>query len=60
MYAVRLTEIPYETVPREVRILLCRTPAGFPSPAQDDLEEPIDLGEWLIEQPAAPASTTAI
>ena len=53
MYAVRLTEIPYEMVPREVRILLCRTPAGFPSPAQDDLEEPIDLGEWLIEQPAA-------
>lgn len=53
MYAVRLTEVPYEMVPREVRIRLCRTPAGFPSPAQDDLEEPIDLGEWLIEQPAA-------
>jgi DNA polymerase V len=53
MYAVRLTEIPFELVPHEARILLCRTPAGFPSPAADDLEEPIDLGEWLIEQPAA-------
>lgn len=52
MYAVRLTEIPFKMVPQEVRILLCRTPAGFPSPAADELEEPIDLGEWLIEQPA--------
>lgn len=34
-------------------LLLCSTPAGFPSPAADDIEEPIDLGAWLIEQPAA-------
>lgn len=28
-------------------------PAGFPSPAQDDIEEPINLGDWLVEHPAA-------
>jgi DNA polymerase V len=53
MYALRLHEIPYELVPREVPLFLCRTPAGFPSPAQDDMEEPIDLGAWLVEHPAA-------
>lgn len=50
---MQLREIPYHLVPREVLMLLCRTPAGFPSPAQDDMEEPIDLGAWLVEQPAA-------
>ncbi|WP_184203054.1 LexA family protein [Polymorphobacter multimanifer] len=40
-------------VPLEARLLLCSTPAGFPSPAADDLDEPIDLGQWLIEHPAA-------
>ncbi len=50
---MRLNEVSWELVPREARILLCRTPAGFPSPAQDDMEEPIDLGAWLVEQPAA-------
>lgn len=48
-----LHDVPFELVPREARLLLCTTPAGFPSPAQDDMEEPIDLGAWLIEQPAA-------
>lgn len=48
-----LHDVPFELVPREARRLLCSTPAGFPSPAQDDMEEPIDLGAWLIEQPAA-------
>lgn len=53
MSAVRLYEVSWELVPREARLLLCRTPAGFPSSAQDDMEEPIDLGAWLVEQPAA-------
>ena len=48
-----LVDVPYELVPHEARLLLCTTPAGFPSPAQDDMEEPIDLGSWLIDQPAA-------
>ena len=48
-----LHDVPFELVPREARLLLCSTPAGFPSPAQDDMEEPIDLGSWLIDHPAA-------
>nr|WP_244650432.1 translesion error-prone DNA polymerase V autoproteolytic subunit [Sphingomonas sp. CFBP 13706] len=40
-------------VPQEVPFFLCGTPAGFPSPAQDDMQEPIDLGAWLVEHPAA-------
>lgn len=46
-------EVPYHLLPRDVRLLTCTVPAGFPSPAADDLEEPIDLGAWLVEQPAA-------
>lgn len=53
MSAIRLLHVPIELIPREARLLLCTAAAGFPSPAADDLEEPIDLGNWLIEQPAA-------
>jgi DNA polymerase V len=53
MQTVRLHDVPYALLPREVPLLLTRTPAGFPSPAQDDMEEPIDLGAWLVEHPAA-------
>lgn len=48
-----LQPIPIELAPIELPLLLVRTPAGFPSPAQDDMEEPINLGEWLVEHPAA-------
>ena len=41
---LKLHDVPFELVPREVPFFLCNTPAGFPSPAQDDLQEPIDLG----------------
>ena len=51
--ALRLHEIPVEHVPQAARLLLIAAPAGFPSTAADDLEEPIDLGNWLIEHPAA-------
>jgi DNA polymerase V len=53
MPALLLHDLPFEIVPLEARLLLCSTPAGFPSPAADDIEEPIDLGTWLIEHPAA-------
>jgi hypothetical protein len=33
-----------------------RGAAGFPSLAADDLEEPIDLGNWLIAHLAASCS----
>ena len=48
-----LYDVPFELVPLEARLLVCTTPAGFPSPAQDDMEEPIDLSAWLIDHPAA-------
>lgn len=51
--ALRLHDVPFELVPCEVPFFLVHTPAGFPSPAQDDMQEPIDLGAWLVEHPAA-------
>lgn len=45
--------VPYHLIPRQAPLCLTLTPAGFPSPAADDMEEPIDLGAWLVEQPAA-------
>ncbi len=53
MQSLRLHDVPFELVPHELRLLMIDAPAGFPSPAADDLEEPIDLGSWLIEHPAA-------
>lgn len=53
MLSLQLYDVPFELVPSEARLLLCTTPAGFPSPAQDDMEEPIDLAAWLIDHPAA-------
>ena len=53
MFPVRLHTVPIELVPREFALLLIKTPAGFPLPAQDDLEEPIDLSAWLVQHPAA-------
>lgn len=51
--ALRLVDVEWNVTPLEARLLVVRTPAGFPSPAQDDMEEPIDLGAWLVERPAA-------
>ncbi|WP_380786832.1 LexA family protein [Sphingomonas sp. R86521] len=48
-----LHDVPFELVPCEVPFFLVHTQAGFPSPAQDDMQEPIDLGAWLVEHPAA-------
>lgn len=53
MDSLTLHDVPFELVAREAPLFLCPTPAGFPSPAQDDMEEPIDLGAWLIDHPAA-------
>ncbi len=50
---VRVLDVPFDVLPREIGLLLYSAPAGFPSPAQDDLEEPIDLASWLVENPAA-------
>lgn len=48
-----LRPIPLELAPLELPMLLVGASAGFPSPAQDDMEEPINLGDWLVEHPAA-------
>ena len=48
-----VSEVAWHLVPREFRMLICRVDAGFPSPAADDLEEPIDLAAWLVQHPAA-------
>jgi DNA polymerase V len=36
---------------RELCPFLSRVPAGFPSPADDDLESELDLNELLIQHP---------
>ena len=48
-----VSEVPWRHIPRECRKLVCLIDAGFPSPAADDLEEPIDLASFLVEHPAA-------
>jgi DNA polymerase V len=37
---------------RELPLVLARVPAGFPSPAQDYLEESLDIGRYLVKRPA--------
>lgn len=53
MTILTLHGVPFEVIAREVPLFVHTTPAGFPSPAQDDMEEPIDLAAWLIDHPAA-------
>ena len=53
MHFLRLHDVPFELVPREVRLLMITAPAGLPSAGADDLEEPADLGSRLIQHPAA-------
>ncbi len=36
-----------------VPVFVCRVPAGFPSPAEDYLDHPLDFNELLIAHPAA-------
>lgn len=45
--------IPVFIAMPDLPMLMVSTPAGFPSPAQDDMEEPINLADFLVEHPAA-------
>jgi DNA polymerase V len=45
--------IPIHFAIADLPMLIVRAPAGFPSPAQDDMEEPINLADWLVEDHAA-------
>ena len=53
MPSLTLHDVSFEVVAHELPLFVCTTSAGFPSPAQDDMEEPIDLAGWLIDHPAA-------
>jgi len=48
-----LEPISLDLLMPDLPMLLVSTPAGFPSPAADDMEEPINLADWLVEHPAA-------
>lgn len=37
----------------KVQLVVASVPAGFPSPADDDLDNPLDFNELLIAHPAA-------
>jgi len=51
--ALRVRPVVLNPPPRPLRRYLCRVAAGFPSPADDHLEGPLDLNEHLVEHPAA-------
>lgn len=38
---------------REFPLFACRVRAGFPSPADDFIDRPLDLNEFLVKKPAA-------
>ncbi len=43
-----LTEVSVSYIQREIRTAGLKVSAGFPSPAGDDLEDPVDLIAWMI------------
>ena len=50
---IRLTELSWTDTRASIPLALVSVPAGFPSPAEGEEDDPIDLNAWLIEQPAA-------
>lgn len=52
-HQIRLTELQWADTRSSIPLALMRVPAGFPSPAEGEEDDPIDLNAWLIEQPAA-------
>jgi DNA polymerase V len=53
--ALRITELYRAdlSTPLALRLFLCRVPAGFPSPADDYLDEFLDLNQKLITNKSA-------
>lgn len=45
--------VPVDYIVREIRTAGLRVSAGFPSPAGDDLEDPIDLIAWIVRHETA-------
>lgn len=53
-YALSAVEpVSVSYIMREVRTAGLRVSAGFPSPAGDDLEDPIDLVAWMVRHETA-------
>ena len=50
---VRLVNLEWTETASPHPVHICPVPAGFPSPAEGEEEDPIDLSAWLIEKPAA-------
>ena len=48
----RLAKVDNETT-LTIPLFLCKVPAGFPSPADDFMENQLDLNQHLISHPAA-------
>src|SRR5215471_19276564 len=53
--ALRITQLyrPDLSTPLALRLFLCRVPAGFPSPADDYIDEFLDLNKKLITNKSA-------
>lgn len=47
---VSLVNLEWIEEPRAHKLSLCPVPAGFPSPAEGEEEEPIDLSAWLMSK----------
>lgn len=48
MSSAVLQPVPIEYMRREIRSANLTVSAGFPSPAGDDLESPVDLVAWMV------------
>lgn len=48
-----VNRVAQDPTPFEIPTLLARVPAGFPSPADDYIEDGCDLNQWLVRHPQA-------
>ena len=46
-------DLPVSALDLEITVGAFGVPAGFPSPADDDLEDEINLLEWMVPHPGA-------
>ena len=53
MSQIRLQPAKQDLSSLELPLYGCRVRAGFPSPADDFIDRPLDLNEFLISKPAA-------
>lgn len=50
---INLQSLAHSTSLREIPFFSCRIAAGFASPADDHLDNPIDLNQLMVPKPAA-------